>query len=134
MHWEQTPTGHRCTRPGHIDENGGPLEFPIGDVCPYCTADPGSPLEAIDSRPGTENRVLADASRLRSIARTLTARGLRFLESENCREAEAGAKLIAEARKSLESAAKLEEPVLRRDHTRFLVAERRRMHSGGRAN
>jgi hypothetical protein len=39
-----------------------------------------------------------------------------------------------EARKLIDSAAKLEEPVIRRDHTRFLVEERRRMHRGGRSN
>lgn len=135
MHWEQTPTGHRCTRPGHLDEHGKPLEFPTGEVCPFCTADPGAPLEALESRPAGENQILANAATLRGWARRLAARGLELLDptKATAREAETGSKLIAEARKCLVEAAGLEEPILRRDHTRFLAAERRRMH-GGPAN
>jgi hypothetical protein len=37
VHWEQTPTGHRC--PGHG------LEFARGHACPVCVANPGSAVE-----------------------------------------------------------------------------------------
>jgi len=135
MHWEQTPTGHRCTRPGHVDEHGRQLEFRTGEVCGFCTADPGSPLTDLDARPERDNRLLADAAELRTVARTLRARAADMLDDgPTDREAVAAAQLYAEARKSLVDAAKLEAPILRREHTRFLVEERRRMHGHGGRN
>ena len=148
MHWEETPTGHRCTRDGHVNESGAPYEFLRGEICPFCTADPGTPLATIEVRPATENQILLDAHLLRALGRDLlrlaqdAMRRLPKLSpgatvkevTEHARAITALGEAAAEPRKLIDSAANREEPVIRRDHTRFLVEERRRMHSGGRSN
>ena len=132
MHWEQTSTGHRCTRPGHVDERGQPLEFRTGEVCHYCIANPGEPLAVLDERPERDNYLLFTAAEFRSVAKAIRIKARERLDG-TALDQKLAVDLFAEARQHDAKAAELEAPVLRRDHVRAMERERRRMHAG-RAN
>lgn len=131
MNWQLTEDALGAGQPGYICTRHE-LRFPLGEACSRCASDPGDDATAEHTSREIDRVLMARANGFRGNAVAFARQARKHLKGTD-RDANAAAKLSAEAIKWHRLAFEIEDRVSSRDHDRELIQHEREM-SGLRAS